>query len=110
MVKVKICGIKNSEDAVAAGEYGADYLGFIFIKDTPRFLLKNEAIEIAGSIPMSLKNKVVLAGLFMNEDPEEVCSTVLSCAFGMVQLQGEETPGECDIIKKKGRLSYCQDL
>ena len=101
MVKVKICGIKNTEDAAVSCEYGADYLGFIFIKDTPRFLRKQEAADIIKAIPAQLKDKISLVGLFRNEDPEEISSAILECGLNMVQLQGEEKPGECDVIKKK---------
>lgn len=101
MVKVKVCGIKDAESALAACEYGADYLGFIFVKDTPRALKKSEAAFLVKGIPKSFKKGVLTVGLFKNESPEEVVSTVLMCGLDMVQLQGEEKPEECAFIKKK---------
>jgi phosphoribosylanthranilate isomerase len=101
MARVKICGIKRVEDAIAACECGADYIGFIFIEGTPRFSRASEVSKLIKDIPRSLRNDVLIAGLFKDREVEEVCSVVSGCALDMVQLQGEESPEECEAIKKR---------
>lgn len=101
MVQVKICGIKSLEDALISCRYGADYLGFIFINGTPRYCARDEAASMIKKIPLRVRNKVILTGLFNNEDPKEVCSIVSFCGLDMVQLQGQESPEECAFIKRE---------
>jgi phosphoribosylanthranilate isomerase len=101
MVKVKICGIKRLEDALVSCEYGADYLGLIFVEGTPRCINTGEAACLVRSLRLDFEKKVPVAGLFMDEDAEKVISAVVECGLDMVQLQGEETPEQCALIKER---------
>ncbi|MGB3114415.1 MAG: phosphoribosylanthranilate isomerase, partial [Candidatus Omnitrophota bacterium] len=99
MIKVKICGVTNLEDAEKACEYGADLIGFIFVKDTPRHVCP----ETVGGIIKELKGKhaqVGMVGLFQGTSPESIAETVSRCDLDYVQLHGNETPGECSQLKK----------
>ena len=55
-------------DAVAASEYGADALGFVFYKGSPRYISPEDAASITINIPPMLST----IGVFVNEDPAEV--------------------------------------
>ena len=64
-IKVKICGITNSEDALAAVEMGADMLGFNFYEKSPRYVPYEQAINILKKIPTSIDT----VGVFVNPTP-----------------------------------------
>ena len=86
MVRVKICGITNREDAEASVAAGADALGFIFVPGTPRCL----SAETARAIIRALPPFVVPVGVFAGSPLAEVRATVEACGLGVVQLHGGE--------------------
>ena len=97
MVKVKICGITNLEDAVIAVEAGADALGFVFFRESPR----NISPENAAAIIRHLPPFVQTVGLFVNEDPAIVNAVADQCGLDLVQLHGDESPDYCTAIKRR---------
>jgi len=97
MVKVKICGITNPEDALMAVEAGADALGFVFFPGSPRYI----SPEQAGVIIRCLPPFVQTVGLFINEEPATVNRIADQCGLELVQLHGEETPDYCVAIKRR---------
>ena len=97
MVKVKICGITNYEDAANAAILGADFIGFNFYSLSPRFIDRDDAKRIINKMPKNLKN----VGVFVNEVLEEVKKIVEYVGLDMVQLHGDETPDYCKQIKEE---------
>lgn len=92
MTKVKICGITNPEDALAAVEAGADALGFNFWRGSRRFIAPAAAREIVARVPAG----VLCVGVFVNEGaPADVERAAREAGVGAVQLHGEETPEFC---------------
>lgn len=92
MVKVKICGITNLEDARQAVAAGADALGFVFYPPSPRCLDPVVAHAIIAELPPF----VTCVGLFVNEQPERVLEIACSCGLDVIQLHGDETPRQCN--------------
>lgn len=91
MVRVKICGITNLEDALAAAEAGADALGFNFWKGSRRYVAPGEARRIVARVPRS----VLTVGVFVDEELAEVARAAELSGVGAVQLHGDETPDYC---------------
>lgn len=92
MTRVKVCGITNLEDALAALEAGADLLGFNFWKGSSRYVSPETARRIIGELPAS----VLCVGVFVDEDgPEAVARTAAEGGVGAVQLHGSESPEFC---------------
>lgn len=111
MVKVKICGITNYNDAVLAAELGADALGFIFYENSPRYIDFTQAYEICRSLPPF----IFKVGVFVNEELDKVHQYIEALRLDRVQLHGDESPDYCKQIKcgqviKSFRLKDSKDL
>lgn len=91
MVKVKICGITNAEDALAAVEFGADALGFVFYRGSPRYVTPEQAREVVRAVPTF----VTTVGVFVDEPSEEVERTMRHAGIDVAQFHGHEPPEAC---------------
>jgi len=91
VTKVKICGITNYDDAVAAIDMGADLLGFNFYPDSPRYVTPEQAKGIINKLPGFIDT----AGVFVNASIERIHETNVVCQLDWVQLHGDEDPDFC---------------
>ncbi|MBM3263819.1 MAG: phosphoribosylanthranilate isomerase [candidate division Zixibacteria bacterium] len=96
MVRVKICGIMNKEDAVVAVEAGADALGFILYERSPRYAAPERVAEIVAVLPPF----VTSIGVFVDAPADRVNQIAAACRLDAVQLHGDETPEYCDRIDR----------
>ncbi|HKV34391.1 MAG TPA: phosphoribosylanthranilate isomerase, partial [Pyrinomonadaceae bacterium] len=98
MTLIKICGITNLEDAVAAIAMGADALGFNFYKPSPRYVTPQTAREIIEQLP----DEVLKVGVFVNEaSPDRVRSIANESGITALQLHGDESPEYCSELADK---------
>jgi phosphoribosylanthranilate isomerase len=95
MVKVKICGITNKVDAMAAVESCCDGLGFIFQKKSPRYISPEKAKEIISVLPPT----VVKIGVFVNGREATIKRIARACSLDMLQFHGNESPEFCRRFK-----------
>jgi phosphoribosylanthranilate isomerase len=91
MTFIKICGITNHDDALAAVAAGADALGFNFYKPSPRYITPHAAREIIEQLP----NSVLAVGVFVNEPLESLTSIAEESGIAALQLHGDESPEYC---------------
>ena len=90
-VFVKICGVTNLDDALAAVNAGADALGFNFYRLSPRYISPHAAREIIRQLP----ENILKVGVFVNEAPEMVLQIAEEAGLTALQLHGDESPGYC---------------
>lgn len=86
MMRIKVCGITNLEDALLCCELGADALGFIFYENSKRNLDFEKAFSIIAELP-AFVSKV---GVFVNEKPLVINHIAQSIGLTHVQLHGNE--------------------
>ena len=88
-MKIKICGISNLDDAKAASSLDIDYIGLIFIKESPRCVSITTAGKICKNI---IKNKV---GVFMNQSYDDIAKILKSVNLDILQFHGKEDKEFC---------------
>jgi len=91
IVKVKICGITNYDDAAKAAVLGADLLGFNFYPKSPRHIEPEKAAEIISNLPSFMD----VVGVFVNAGESQIRQIIELCRLNWVQLHGDESPEFC---------------
>ena len=100
MVKIKICGIANFKDAVAATEAGADMLGFNFYRPSSRYIEPDLVREIVARLRSDSQNRsITMVGVFVDESIDSVVRIVNEASLDAVQLHGDESPEFCAELK-----------
>lgn len=95
MVKVKICGITNLEDARASAGAGCDALGFVFYRKSPRYIAPQKAAQIIRNLP----RRVIKIGVFANARENVVRRVSKLCHLDALQFHGRESPEFCARFK-----------
>jgi phosphoribosylanthranilate isomerase len=85
---IKICGITNAEDALAAAAAGATAIGFNFYPPSPRYIAPERAAEIATPAGVGR------VGVFVNEPAARVEEIARIARLDVAQLHGDEEPAD----------------
>jgi phosphoribosylanthranilate isomerase len=88
VVRIKICGITNLQDALTAVDAGADALGFIFVEGTPRFVTPEQVAPITRQLPPF----VTPVGVFWDHARGHVKAVAETCGLRALQFHGDEGP------------------
>jgi phosphoribosylanthranilate isomerase len=89
--RVKICGITRVEDAAAAAAHGADAIGLIFYRPSPRYVAPERARAIVAATPAF----VTTVAVFVNPTREEVETVIRESEVNLLQFHGDEPPEFC---------------
>ena len=91
MTLVKVCGITNLADALAAVDAGADALGFNFYRPSPRYISPVDVRKITDQLPHS----ILKVGVFVDEGLHSLMHITAEAGLSAVQLHGDESPEYC---------------
>ena len=97
-MKVKVCGMREPENILQVAALQPDFMGFIFYKESKRFVSETITPELLSSLPASVKK----IGVFVNESTEVIKEKVKTYGLDLVQLHGRETPRQCQELQEAG--------
>lgn len=93
MIRIKICGITQAEDAVRAAELGADFLGLIFVPASPRFIEPERAAAVAASV-RDAGHAPKFVGVFHDASADYMAEIASVVGLDLFQLHGGEGDDE----------------
>lgn len=97
-LKVKVCGITRKQDARAASDLGADMIGMIFSRLSPRHINMSQAKEIVATLPPTVDR----VGVFVDQPLDEIMRLVNRFKLDFVQLHGNERSSIITALHKEG--------
>lgn len=103
-MKIKICGIRTYDEAMATFEAGADILGFNFYPLSPRYISPGDCMRLVVRMETTLRDEMAnlsLVGVFVNHNPEYVHTLTGDCHFDRIQLSGDEPPSDLEILGER---------
>lgn len=93
-MRVKVCGMTNTEQVAQLDQMGVEFCGFIFYPKSPRFAFKHiPAMKIK-----KIKGNINKVGVFVNAEVDDILETVDDCGLYLAQLHGDETPKDCEKV------------
>lgn len=95
MIKVKICGITNLEDALNSVKAGCNALGFVFYRKSPRYITPEKASRIIKHIPAH----ILKIGVFVNAEEKTIKRIAKLCSLNILQFHGKESIKFCNKFK-----------
>ena len=115
MTRVKICGITSIEDGLCAARAGADFLGFIFFRKSPRYVAPEAAGEITSRLNEHMSTSMPrpaagtgsaqtprFIGVFVNDSLAVVEETMRRANLDLAQLHGDEPPAMLEALQGRG--------
>ncbi len=92
---IKVCGMRDAENIRAVEQTGADWMGFIFYKKSPRYV---------SQVPDYLPQQMKRVGVFVNPTFREVMDHVNNFGLHAVQFHGNTLPDMCQAFRERGLI------
>lgn len=96
MTKIKLCGLTRVCDMKAANICRPEYVGFVFVKKSRRYLTEEEAVRLKEQL---LPN-IAAVGVFVDEDPKIIAGMLKRGVIDMAQLHGNEEEKEIEKLQR----------
>lgn len=100
MVRIKICGITNKQDAIEASGLGVDMLGFVLYKNSKRYIEPKNIRDVLNEVP----DTIAKVGVFVDENAKKVIEIAQDCSLDMLQFHGKESPEYCAQFKDSYKI------
>lgn len=97
MTKIKLCGMMRPADIDKVNILKPDYIGFVFAKKSKRYVTPDQAKALKDRLDGGIKS----VGVFVNEDPDEVCMLITQGVIDLAQLHGDEDEAYIDSLKSR---------
>ena len=94
-MKWKVCGMRDLNNIEAVAAYEPDYMGFIWVAKSPRYVGQDFIIP-------ALPTKTKAVGVFVNEPTENIIELSKKAGFQVVQLHGDEGQDVIDALRAEG--------
>jgi phosphoribosylanthranilate isomerase len=95
--RIKICGLTREQDVDAAVAAGADAIGFVLYKASPRYVSPERAAELASRLPPFVTPVL----LFVNEITTNIIATQVENTSAIIQFHGNESPEDCAAVHRR---------
>ena len=100
-MKLKVCGVSDTEFALAAARQGVDYIGFIFEPSSPRFVTVGRAAEISAALSAA-SCRARLVGVFVTQSVREISAAMRAARLDVVQLHRRAAPEDVAALRGEG--------
>jgi phosphoribosylanthranilate isomerase len=94
-MRIKICGITKAGQGIAIANLGATALGFICVRNSPRYIQPSKIKAIAEQLPPEVDR----IGVFANASQQEIKEVLIEAGLSSVQLHGDESPQFCQQLR-----------
>ena len=94
--ELKICGLSRLEDVIAVNRHGADYAGFVFFKNSKRYVDPYKA----GELIEFLRSDIKPVGVFLDEPLDNVISAARISGVEIIQLHGHESDEYVEYVRR----------
>lgn len=105
-LQVKICGLSDERGVTAAVDAGANLVGFVFFRRSPRYVTPETAATLANLVPRGVKK----VGLFVNPTDADLDKVLKTVRLDMIQLHGKESPARVDAVRLLSGLPVIKAL
>lgn len=89
--RIKICGIREALHGCVAADAGADAIGLVFYRESPRYVTPGAAANVVSLLPPF----VTAVGLFVDASEAKIRDTLATVHIDLLQFHGEESPEFC---------------